>query len=113
MDLQTIRYRGRAVAACTRERFMLAEELEVRPAGDPELTFVLFMCLYFRDVATGQLPGPYRDADARRFARACLIPAELLERPDLQPERAARALGVPPLELRTAQADRRAAYRRP
>ena len=72
VDLQTIRYRGRAVAACTRERFLLAEDLRARRAGDPELTFVLFMCLYFRDVAAGQLPGPYRDADARRFARACL-----------------------------------------
>ena len=110
MDLQTIRYRGRAVAACTRERFILAEELEARPAGDPELTFVLFMCLYFRDVAAGQLPGPYRDADARRFARACLIPDELLERRDLPLERAARALGVPAAELRAGQADRRTAY---
>lgn len=31
-------------------------------------------------VANGVLPGPYSDDDARIYARACLIPAELLER---------------------------------
>jgi hypothetical protein len=47
------------------------------PAGDPLLTFVLYMCAYARDVHTGELPGPYTDHDARRFARAALVPEEL------------------------------------
>jgi hypothetical protein len=39
------------------------------------------MCAYALDVAAGVLPGPYNEGDARRYARACLIPDELLERP--------------------------------
>ena len=41
------------------------------------------MCAYAGDVARGELPGPYTDADARLYVRACLIPTELLERPTL------------------------------
>ena len=103
MDIQPIIYRGRTVAACTRERIFLADALERRPPGDPELTFVLYMCAYAGDVARGELPGPYTDADAGRYARACLIPAELLERPTLDVHRAAAALGVPASELQAAR----------
>ena len=49
------------------------------------------------------LPGPYTDADARRYARAALIPAELLERPTLDARRTAAALGVPADELQAAR----------
>jgi hypothetical protein len=103
MDIQAITYRGRTVAACTRERILLASALEHRPPGDRELTFVLYMCAYARDVARGMLPGPYTDADARRYARAALIPAELLERRGLDVDRAAAALGVPADELQAAR----------
>jgi hypothetical protein len=65
------------------------------------------MCAYAGDVLSGTLLGPYSDEDARRYARACLIPAELLERSGLDAERAARALNVPPLELRAARAEHR------
>ena len=103
MDIQPITYRGRTVAACTRERIFLADALERRRPGDPELTFVLYMCAYAGDVARGLLPGPYTDADARSYARACLIPTELLERPELDVQRAAAALGVPADELEAAR----------
>ena len=103
MDIQPITYRGRTVAACTRERIFLADALEHRPAGDPELTFVLYTCAYAGDIARGVLPGPYTDADARDYARACLIPAELLERPTLDVGNAAGALGVPADELQAAR----------
>jgi hypothetical protein len=43
--------------------------------------------------------------DAHRYARACLVPAELLERAELDVERAARALQLPACELRTARAE--------
>jgi len=91
------------VAAATAERFLLSDELEHRPSGDPERTFVIYMCLYARDIAAGQLPGPYSEQRARRFARACLIPAELAERADLDVPRAAAALGVPEHELHAAR----------
>ena len=103
MDIQPITYRGRTVAACTRGRIFLADALERRRPGDPELTFVLYMCAYAGDVARGLLPGPYSDADACSYARACLIPAELLERPELDVQRAAAALGVPAAELEAAR----------
>jgi hypothetical protein len=59
------------------------------------------VCVYARDVLRGGLPGPYCDADARRCARACLTPAELAERADVDVDvaRAERALEVPELEL--------------
>ncbi len=85
------------------ERFLLSDELEHRPVGDPERTFVAYMCLYARDLATGDLPGPYTEQRARRFARACLIPAELAERPGLDTTRVAAALGVPEHELHAAR----------
>jgi hypothetical protein len=108
MWLQPITYRGRLVACATATRVFLAEELERRPIGDPELTFVLLMSCYARDVLTGQLPGPYHAQDARRYARAALIPEELLERPLLDARRTADAVGVPVDEL--LQAGRTARY---
>jgi hypothetical protein len=105
MTLQPICYRGCTVAAATRARFFLAEVLDERPVDDPERTFVIFMCAYAGDVLAGVLPGPYSDEDARRYARACLVPAELLERAELDVERAARALQLPACELRAARAE--------
>ena len=105
MTLHPISYRGRTVAAATRTRFFLADVLEERPADDPERTFVIFMCAYAGDVLAGVLPGPYSDEDARRYARACLVPAELLERAELDVERAARALQLPACELQAARAE--------
>ena len=95
MDVQPIAYCGRIVAACTGERFLLADDLAYRPPGDPELVFVVMMCSYATDIARGVLPGPFDDVDARRYARAALIPEELLERRDLDVEHTAAALGVP------------------
>src|SRR5512144_2608868 len=100
MTLQAITYRGRLVAAATRSRFFLAENIDRRPSSDPERTFIVFMCAYAGDVLNGVLPGPYTDQHARAYARACLIPRELVERPTLDLHRAACALQVPVDELR-------------
>ena len=66
-------------------------------------------CSYATDVAQGLLPGPFDDDDACRYARAFLIPEELLERPELDVDRAAAALGVPadqsPRSARRARRD--------
>jgi hypothetical protein len=107
MWLQPISYRGRIAACASATRVFLAEELRRRPVGDPELTFVLFMCCYARDLMTGELAGRYSDEDARAYARAALIPEELLERPLADPRRTARAY-VPLDELlqHTARARR-------
>lgn len=105
--IHPVTYRGQTVAVCTAQRFFLTDELAARPPGDPELTFVVFMCAYAIDIAAGVLPGTYHEGDARRYARACLIPDELLERSALDQRRAAHALGVPVEELRAAQRDHR------
>jgi hypothetical protein len=110
MRLQTITYRGRPVACATATRFFLADDLDRLPAGDPLLTFVIYMCAYAREVHTGELPGPYTDHDARRFARAALVPEELAD-PDRiahthrNLQRTARALKLPAAELAAALDD--------
>lgn len=106
MTLQPITYRGRMAAAATRSRFFLADDLDRRAAEDPERTFVIYMCAYAGDILNQRLPGPYSQDDACAYARACLIPAELVERDPLDTERAARALCVPENELIAARAGR-------
>lgn len=103
MWLQPITYRGRVAACATSTRIFLSDELQRRPARDPELTFVLLMCCYARDVMSGELPGRYRDDHARAYARAALIPEELLERSLADPAQTARALAVPLDELLSAR----------
>jgi|GEM_PF-3353311 len=107
MRLEAITYRGRLAACATADRFFLCGELLRRPPGDPERTFVVFMCAYAGDVLRGELPGPYSDERARRYARAALIPAEVLERDQLDPRRAAWGLGVPVEELVEARQELR------
>ncbi len=81
MALQPITYRGEVLAAASPTRFLLSDELRRRRAGDPELTFVLYMTVFAREILAGELPGVYSDERALRYARAALIPDELLERP--------------------------------
>lgn len=100
--IQPIRYRGRVVGAATATGLYLCRELACRPAGDPELTFVIYMAAYAADVLTAELPAPYSEHQARRYARAALIPEELLERPIPNLAVAARWLGIPCSELAEA-----------
>jgi hypothetical protein len=108
MWLQPITHGGRVVACATANRIFLAAELERRLPGDPQLSFVLLMCCYAQDILTGALAGPYRDDDARAYARAELIPEELFEQPLQDPARTGRALGVPFAELLEARREHRA-----
>jgi hypothetical protein len=74
MDL--IMYRGRVVALVGLGGLHLVPELAERPAGDPELVFVAFMCAYAIEVRLGRVPGPYDDKRAALFARFALIDDE-------------------------------------
>ena len=67
---------------------------------------MIYMCAYAGDVLRGELPGPYTDQNARRYAQAALIPDRLLHRPTLDVERVARAYGIPACELAAAREDR-------
>lgn len=115
VKLQPVTYRGRLVACATRTRYFLTEALGARPVGDPERTFVMFMCAYAADVLGGELEGPYSDVDARRYARAALVPEELAD-PQRRPlvhsrlRQTADALGLPVAELDLALAE--SAHRR-
>jgi hypothetical protein len=90
-----------------REPFFLSDDLARRPVGDPERTFVIFMCAYAGDVLRGDLSGPYSDHAARRYAHAALVPEELAD-PEREQHvhrnlaRTARALGLPVDELEHA-----------
>lgn len=106
VDIQAITYRGRTVAACTRRRFFLSDDIADRDPNDPLVSFVIGMCLYAHLVAAGDMPGPYTDDDARAYARDCLIPDELLDRADLDVESVAAWLRVPADELRLARRER-------
>lgn len=81
------------------------DALASRPVDDPERTFVIYMGVYAADVLRGELPSPYSDAQARRYARVALIPGELLEHDLPCLEDTARALHVPISELRQARAE--------
>ncbi len=64
---------------------------------------MIYMCAYAGDVLRGELPGPYSDRDAVRYARAALIPERLLHQPGLDVERVAQAFGIPARELAAAR----------
>lgn len=57
----------------TPTRCMLADWLNERPPGDPDVRVVAAMCMFAMDVASGRLPGRYSDDLALLFARELLI----------------------------------------
>ena len=113
-DLQPITYRGQLLAVATGSTFILSDDIDKQVDDPAEIQMVLFMCAYAIDVATGHLPGPYSDEQARRYARYCLLApgvGELLERDNLDVPRAANALGLPAEELEVAVLEHRARLR--
>jgi hypothetical protein len=107
MTMQAIGCHGQTVAAATIRGLFLCDRLARRPIGDPERTFVIYMGVYAADVLRGELPGPYADHDARRFAQAALVPEELAD-----PDRLAHVGRNPGAHRPGAAAARRRARRR-
>lgn len=108
--LQPITYRGQLAALAGPDRFFLSERLDRLHVDHPERRMVIHMCLCAHDIATANLPGPYTDQSARRYARGCLLTpglGELLERDRIDIPRAARALRIPADELHLAVAEHR------
>lgn len=98
--MTTIHYRGRLAALADHDRVALANDIQALPDGHPDKRFIAFMCLYARDIHTGALPGPYRDSDAERYARTCLIDTQDPEQlSELTDDQAAAVLGVPAAHL--------------
>jgi hypothetical protein len=68
-ELVPIEYRGNLVALVSARRVhIVAPWLRTRPAGDPELRFVAYMCLCCGEVLRGGLPGPYTDELGEEWA---------------------------------------------
>jgi hypothetical protein len=72
--MQPIYYDGHPVAMADEHRFWLTHSIELLPDGHPTKRMVLLMCSFARDVLAGELPAPYSDARAERFAREALLP---------------------------------------
>lgn len=104
--MQPIFNDGRLAAIATATRVFLDPDVEGLPSGDPHMRVIAFKCLYAREVITGELPGPYAERDAERFARDCLIDdndfAYRIRNPD---ESLAARYGVPLPEIAAKRGD--------
>lgn len=91
-----IHYDGEIVATASPLRVHFAPPLDDRPAEDSLRRFVHAMALYARDVAAGELRGPYRDEDAELYARTYLIDDQAFaSHVGESDEQLARHFGVP------------------
>lgn len=82
---------GTIVATASRRRVHFTVQL-----SDRERRFVTAMAAYARDVATGELAGPYSTQNAERYARAFLVDDTLFERNRDRPDdELARLFDVP------------------
>jgi hypothetical protein len=100
-----VEYRGELVALVSHDRIhVISPWLLERPSGDPDLRFVIFMCLGWAEAFHGRLDGPMTNELAGQWARAALIGPDALESVhDWSDEVAASALNVPVDQLRAAR----------
>jgi hypothetical protein len=105
--LVPIEYRGELVALVSRDRVHIVSPwLLNRPAGDPDLRFVTFMCACCGEVLNGRLLYPFTSELAERWARSALIaPDELALLHGVSDREAASALNVPPEQLHEARSE--------
>jgi hypothetical protein len=68
-----IMYAGEPAALVGQRRFSFLGELRHLPPGDPTVRMVAYMAYYAQLILGGELPGPYADIDAERFARLALL----------------------------------------
>jgi hypothetical protein len=92
-----ISYHGRPAALVAPERVhVIARWLADAPAGDPDVRFVLFMCVFARLVQLGRVPCAFSTTDAERWARSALIDDdELIAHPHRPAHDHAHRAGVP------------------
>ncbi len=100
MDTITLTHQDRPAALAAPTRVWLAAHIEALPTGHPRKRFVAFMAFYARDILTDNIPGPYSDKNAERFARLVLIdPAVIAAHPDADDKQLAQLLQVPVEQL--------------
>jgi hypothetical protein len=72
--LVPIEYGGHLVALISARRIhIVAPWLLGRPAGDPELRFIAYMCLCCSEILGGRLPGPYTNELGEQWAWRALV----------------------------------------
>jgi hypothetical protein len=100
-----VEYGGELVAVVSARRVhIVAPWLLARPAGEPELRFVAFMCAYAGQVLVGAVSGPFSSRRAERWARGALIDDDRLTAVGPKSEaEAARDLNVPVEQPRLAR----------
>jgi hypothetical protein len=101
--LVPVEYAGELVALVSPERVhIIAPWLLDRPAGDPDLRFVAFICACCGEVLNGRLPGPFTSELGETWARIALI--DTTELTALDDADAAAILNVPVEQLQRARA---------
>jgi hypothetical protein len=78
--VRPIRYADRTVALCDGDDVLLAPEIALLEPDHPTRRFVSMLCVYSAEVDAGTAPDGarrYSAADAERYARGELMPAEL------------------------------------
>jgi hypothetical protein len=102
-QLVPVEYAGELVALVSRQRVhVVSPGLLARPAGDPDLRFVAFMCACCGEVLNGRLPGPFTSELGEMWARLALI--DTTELAALDDADAAAVLNVPVEQLQRARA---------
>jgi hypothetical protein len=110
-QLVPVEYAGELVALVSPQRVhIIAPWLLARPAGDPDLRFVGYMCACCGEVLAGRLPGPFTSAMAEEWTRCALIPDDAVRAlHGTSDGHAAGALNVPVDQLARARCHIRAA----
>ena len=68
-----VNYRGGPAALVGTTRFSFLGDVRHLPPGHPDVRIVVHMSCYARLVLLGEMPRPYTDEYAERFARFALI----------------------------------------
>jgi hypothetical protein len=75
-----VSYQGAPAALVGTGRHSFLGDVRNLPLGHPVVRTVAHMALYAQLVLTGEMPEPYTDRDAERFARYAMIDAVQLDR---------------------------------
>jgi hypothetical protein len=106
--MRPIFYRGELAAVVTSTGAFLAPTIEALPRGHPRRRFVAAMCLFGRDVGTGELPDSSSNDDAELYARWLLIPEDEFTRFEGHSNGSLAArFGVPEEQIERMRRDRR------
>jgi len=99
-----IQYQGAPAALVNARHLSFLGDVRHLPPADPVVKVVAQMAYYAQLVLSGQMHGPYTDADAERFARLALIDEhELTQRRGESDTDLAVYFGVPVDQLARAR----------